>query len=254
MLLQDQIIPSIFKHLPFKNLIYQLCVSKQFRRLACDAILPILLDSTLYEFQEQIEICFKIGIWLPTELRNKISDSSRNQIILKMACKYCISSEIVPCISRGADVNKPDEKHGHYPVHTVCIGGASRDCIKTLILLLREADLNAYEVSPLSLLCPGLYARYNISMLKLLLEDGICVNGNRENWRTPLSIVLSSDNSPSKMTPIVDLLLDYNADVENDDITVAIKKKYDDILILRLIEQEKITSEMRAKQTNETQK
>jgi hypothetical protein len=245
MLLRDQIIPSIFKHLPFKNLIYQLCVSRQFRRLACDAILPILLDSTLYEFQEQIDICFKIGIWFPEELRNKISDSSRNQIILKMACKYCISSEIVPCISRGADVNKPDEKHGHYPVHTVCTGGANRDCIETLILLLREADLNAYIPSPLSLLCPGLCARYNISMLKLLLEYGICVNGT---GRTPLNIVLSSYNSPSKMTPIVNVLLDYNADVENDDITVAINKKYDDVLISRLIEQEKITSALRTTQ------
>jgi hypothetical protein len=82
-------------------------------------------------------------------------------------------------------------------------------------------------------------------MLKLLLEYGICVNGT---GRTPLNIVLSSYNSPSKMTPIVNVLLDYNADVENDDITVAINKKYDDVLISRLIEQEKITSALRTTQ------
>ena len=43
------------------------------------------------------------------------------------------------------------------------------------------------------------------------------------------------------MTPIINLLLDYNADVDVYDITIAINYNYDDFLILRLIEYEELT-------------
>ena len=242
-LLNNRIILMIVKSLPFDNLIPLLLVSTWFQKITCEVILPLLLNSSLNNFQEQIESHFKKGIWMPLALRRKISDRARNQIILKMACKYCISSEITNCVNYGADVcNTPDETYGHYPIHTVCTQGTDKNCVEVLFRLL---DAGAYknpytEVSPLTMLCPGIYAKYNIEMLHLLLAYGICVNGTN-SVVTPLYTTLKSYNSPSKMTPIINLLLDYNADVDVYDITIAINYNYDDFLILRLIEYEELT-------------
>ncbi|AKI78853.1 putative ankyrin repeat protein [Acanthamoeba polyphaga mimivirus] len=154
---------------------------------------------------------------------NIIDDNSRT-ILMDICTDYQNENSldiIEMLLKKGANVNATDTE-GRTALNYACISVNNKITVKIIKLLLNY-NINVNHVDNdgahiLIDLCRN-YSKYSLKIIKLLLEHGADLNvtfGNKK-W-TPLffaneNIFSSSEKDPERCTKLIDLLIDYGANV-----------------------------------------